>query len=201
MSDIICVTNRLLCKEDFLSRIEKIALVHPKAIILREKDLSKQEYKELAVSVLEICRKHNTPCILHSFFDVASELDCKSLHLPLPILKSLSQKDRERFTELGASCHSLEDAVEAERLGCTYITAGHIFDTDCKKGVAGRGIDFLKTVCRGVSIPCYAIGGISPKNIFQIRSAGAKGACIMSGGMICDNVQNYFNSFCSGSPF
>lgn len=45
MSDILCVTKRSLCKEDFLVRIEKIAKTEAAGIILREKDLSKEEYQ------------------------------------------------------------------------------------------------------------------------------------------------------------
>ena len=43
--------------------------------------------------------------------------------------------------------------MEAERLGATYVTAGHIFTTDCKKGLPPRGLDFLKNVCDAVTIP------------------------------------------------
>lgn len=90
---------------------------------------------------------------------------------------------------IGASCHSVEDALEARRLGCTYILAGHIYATDCKKGLPGRGLSFLKQVCDAVSIPVYAIGGINENNIQQTRRAGAKGVCLMSSLMCCGNVQ------------
>ena len=195
MSDILCVTNRSLCSEDFLERIEKIAAAHPKGIILREKDLAEDVYKELAKDVLDICKKHRTPCILHSFVKVSLELECKEIHLPLHILRTLSEEEKKKFKVLGASCHSVEDAIEAERLGCTYITAGHVFETDCKKGLPGRGLGFLKNVCESVSIPVFAIGGISTDNIIDIRKAGAKGACVMSGAMICKDVEAYLDSF------
>lgn len=152
MSDILCITNRLQCGEEFLARIEKLASAHPAGIVLREKDLSEDAYRELAGAVLEICKRNGTLCILHSFVNVAKEVGSSALHLPLHILRTLSAQDKERFTMLGASCHSVEDAVRAEKLGCTYIMAGHIFDTDCKKGLPGRGLDFLKAVCQSVSI-------------------------------------------------
>lgn len=193
MSDIICVTNRTLCKENFLERIEKIAKEHPKGIIFREKDLSEQTetYAELAKEVLAICDQYHTPCILHSFVEVAKELNCNAIHLPFPTLRRLSEKDRRYFTVLGASCHSVEEAKEAQRLGCTYIIVGHIFETDCKKGIAGRGLSFLQEVCEAVSIPVYAIGGITTKNINEVRKAGAAGACIMSGLMTCEEPDKY----------
>lgn len=191
MSDILCITNRRLCEEDFLTRIEKTAAAHPAGIILREKDLSEEEYGKLAENVIAICKRYNTPCILHTFAAVAERLDCRFLHLPLPILRTLSDEEKARFTVLGASCHSLEDAVEAEKLGCTYITAGHVFDTDCKKGLPGRGLEFLQRVCEIVAIPVYAIGGISPENIAEVRKCGAAGACVMSDAMRCEDVEKY----------
>ncbi|MGN0814948.1 MAG: thiamine phosphate synthase [Candidatus Coproplasma sp.] len=191
MSDILCVTNRRLCGEDFILRIEKIAAARPQGIILREKDISADEYGRLAEKVIRICDKYGTQCILHSFTDVAMNLGHTAIHLPLHILRATSESDRKFFKILGASCHSAEDAIEAERLGCTYITAGHVFETDCKKGLKGRGPEFIREVSSRVSIPVYAIGGISAENISDVRGAGAKGACVMSGIMTCEDVAEY----------
>lgn len=192
MSDILCVTNRSLCSGDFLQHLEKIAAAKPAGIVLREKDLSEAEYKELARQVLLICREHQVPCILHSFVGAAMELCGDAIHLPLPILRTMTDDQKASFRTIGASCHSVEEALEAQRLGCTYLTAGHIFETDCKKGLPGRGLDFLNRVCQQVSIPVYAIGGISSSNLGAVRRAGAQGACIMSGLMQCENVSAYF---------
>lgn len=195
MSDILCVTKRSLCKEDFLVRIEKIAKTEAAGIILREKDLSKEEYQALAEKVLAICQRQKMQCILHTYTNVARKLACNAIHLPMPILRTLPEKERDAFQILGASCHSLEEAVEAEKLGCTYITAGHIYETDCKKGLPGRGIGFLKKICETVSVPVYAIGGIGAENIQKIKNAGAAGGCIMSGMMQCEDVEEYLKCF------
>ena len=188
MSDILCVTSRTLCRGNFLTRIENIAACHPAGIILREKDLPKAEYKILAEQVMKICEKNGVTCILHSFVDVALELHANAIHLPLPILRTMTQEEKAQFRSIGASCHSAEDAQEAQKLDCTYITAGHIFDTDCKKGLPGRGIPFLRDICDAVSVPVYAIGGIAPANIAKIRAGGASGACLMSALMVCEDV-------------
>lgn len=195
MSDLICITNRTLCRGDFLSQIENIAKSSPKAIILREKDLSPNEYKTLAEKVTEICKRYNTSCILHNYINVAVQLNTAAIHLPMSALRTMSDMERRRFSVLGASCHSVEEGREAEKLGCSYITAGHIFATDCKKNVPPRGIEFLKDMCSNISISVYAVGGITPVNASLIKSAGATGYCVMSGLMQCDNVQNYINKF------
>ena len=195
MSDILCVTNRALCVGPFFDRLEEIAAARPAGIVLREKDLTEAAYRELAAQALAICEAYKTTCILHNFADVAARLNAEALHLPLPVLRSLSTHDRARYRILGASCHSPEGAVLAEALGCTYITAGHIFDTDCKRGLPGRGLDFLKRVCESVSIPVYAIGGIRPDNVKEARRCGAAGACVMSGVMRCEDVKKYLSAY------
>lgn len=194
-SDILSVTNRKLCREKFLDRIEKIAAAHPAGIILREKDLLEKEYRNLAEQVLEICRKQETQCILHCFCDTAIELGCDAVHLPLSVLMNMDPEKRKKFRIMGASCHSGEDAVMAEKMGCTYITVGHIFDTDCKKGLPGRGLEFLKQVCQRVSVPVYAIGGITGTDMKKIRRTGASGACVMSGLMTCEDPKEYLEGF------
>ncbi len=177
-----------------MQRVEKIAACRPKGIILREKDLTEEEYKKLAEQVLKLCERYEVPCMLHSFADAAIKLGAENIHLPLHILRELDGKKKEKFKEIGASCHSVEEAQEAERLGCTYITAGHIFATDCKKGLPPRGLAFLQAVCQSVSIPVYAIGGIGSENIASVGKAGAKGACIMSGLMQCEDVEQFLRA-------
>lgn len=188
MSDILCVTNRKLCREDFLTRVERIAACHPAGIILREKDMSPEEYETLAAAVMEICGQYDVKCILHSFSAVALSLRAAAIHLPLHLLRELSQEQKAHFDVLGASCHSVDDALEAQAFGCTYITAGHVFETDCKKGLPGRGLEFLRNVCAAVDIPVYGIGGIYPYNIALVRSVGASGACLMSSLMATEDV-------------
>lgn len=193
MSDILCVTNRRLCSGDFLTQLEKIAKARPAGIILREKDLSEEEYMDLAGKVMKICTRAGVPCILHSFPAAARKLHAEAIHLPLDLFLAMDEGEKASFRVIGVSCHSAEEAETAEKHGATYISAGHIFDTDCKRGVPGRGLAFLETTCKAVSVPVYAIGGISPENIDAVRAAGAAGACIMSGLMRCKAPENYLN--------
>lgn len=182
----ICVANRTLCRDDFLTRIDHIAKKGvADAILLREKDLTEREYLELAEKVLSICKSHNRRCILHTYYKAAKELGCKEIHLPLPLLQKMREEgEKEWFTTVGTSVHSLKQANLAMHLQADYMTAGHIFETDCKKGLPGRGLSFLsKVVCKS-EVPVYGIGGISADNAGQIMETGAAGVCIMSGFML-----------------
>lgn len=182
---IIAVTNRKLCTRPFLEQIRRVAAERPYALILREKDLPEAEYEELAGKVIEICREEEITCILHTYADAAKRLGCKNIHMPLGLLKKRVEEEPEfiksyGFEQVGASTHSLEDARLAESLGASYVTAGHIFVTDCKKGLEPRGLEFLEKVCKGVKIPVFAIGGIHPFNQAEPLKAGAAGVCMMS---------------------
>ena len=178
-----------------MKQLEKIAEVAPKYIILREKELDESGYRALAEQAMEICSDSGTRLVLHYYWKTALELGADSIHLPLHILRELSAEDRSRFNLIGASCHSAGDAMEAEKLGADYITAGHVFATDCKKGLPPRGLDFLREVCHSVDIPVYAIGGISPENFSQVIEAGASGGCVMSGFMKCSQPEDLLKQF------
>ena len=155
-------------------------------VILREKDMSEKEYSELAEISAEICKGYGVPLAVNSFWKTASELGIKRVHLPLQILRDMSADDKAQFDAIGTSCHSVEDAIEAQALGAGYIIAGHIFET-------GRGTDFLKEICNTIKLPVYAIGGISADNAAECIKAGADGICLMSSFMQAEDVSEFMD--------
>ncbi len=193
--NIRCITNRHLTAQDYFAQIEQLALAGPEAIIVREKDLPQDEYKQLAAGVMEICAHHHVLCILHTYTEAAIQLGAKALHLPLPLLLSMKQQQKSRFAILGASIHSVEQAQLAQNAGASYLTAGHVFETACKPGVEPRGLDFLREVCQASALPVYAIGGIHPKNATACIQAGAYGICIMSDCMRHTDTKNRLKQY------
>lgn len=181
----IAVTNRHLCEGDFLTRVRQLAEgKHYQAILLREKDLSEDEYERLAKEVLAICQRTGKRCILHSFPEVARRLGHPYVHLPLPLWEGLNEEEKkglqQHMIEIGTSIHSLEQFRQAEALGAAYVIAGHIFTTDCKREIEPRGLSFLSSICRVSDLPVYGIGGIHSSNEEQVMGVGASGVCMMS---------------------
>lgn len=183
----MCVTNRGLCPpgEPFLQRVEQAAyrLAGKGAILLREKDLSGSEYHQLAAECKRIAERYQVPLIVHTHLETARHLHTP-LHLSMPLLRGLPQTALPDIW--GVSVHHVEEAKEAANRGAAYVIAGHIFSTDCKKGVPARGISFLREVVAGVPIPVYAIGGITVENSSEVFQAGAAGVCMMSQWMAGD---------------
>ena len=183
----IAITNRALVEGDFLEQMQKVIHLHPHAVILREKDLPDDAYEALAEKILCLCDEEGVRCFLHSRIAVARKLGCRRIHLSVPVLEAMSEEERiglkHDFAEISVSCHSLEDVDIAVKNGATQIILGTIFETECKKGLKGKGPGFVEAICKACPLPVYAIGGISLERLPQVRKAGAAGGCMMSGFM------------------
>ena len=191
------ISNRKLCENENLEKqIEKISSAYERkinlknfeivALTLREKDLDKNEYLKLIEEIYPICQKYKINLILHQNYDL--NLDDKykidGIHLSYSIFKSLNQNIKaeliKKYKRIGVSIHSLNEAKEVENLGASYVVAGHIFETDCKKGLEPRGLKFVEDLSSTLTIPIFAIGGIDEKNSLSVINSGAFSVCMMS---------------------
>ena len=191
------ISNRKLCENENLEKqIEKIFSAYQRKIILenfeivsltlREKDLNKNEYLKLVEKIYPICQKYKIDLILHQNYDL--NLDEKynigGIHLGYEIFKSLNKNIREelirKYKKIGVSIHSVDEAKEIENLGATYIVAGHIFKTDCKKDLEPRGLKFIQELSLILTIPIFAIGGINQENSHLVINSRVFGVCMMS---------------------
>lgn len=199
---VITSRKRFEGEVDFLKQIEKIAVAKPFGIVLREKDLPVKEYSALARKVRDICRSAGASLIVHGHPEVARELGIPALHMPLDALGKMSSEERKGFEVLGASCHSVEDVLRAKALGCDYVTAGHVYATDCKPGLPPRGADFLAEVCGPAApMPVFALGGLTPGRAPEVRRAGAAGFAMMSSAMDAENPAELFRKYSESDSF
>ena len=191
------ISNRKLCENENLEKqIEKIFSAYQRKIILenfeivaltlREKDLYKNEYLKLVEKIYPICQKYRIDLILHQNYDLRldNKYNVEGLHLSYNTFKSLNKNIREelirKYKKIGVSIHSIDEAKEVENLGATYIVAGHIFKTDCKKDLEPRGLKFIQELSLILTIPIFAIGGINQENSHLVTNSGAFGVCMMS---------------------
>ena len=191
------ISNRKLCANENLEKqIEKTFSAYQRKIILenfeivaltlREKDLYKNEYLKLVEKIYPICQKYRIDLILHQNYDLRldNKYNIKGLHLSYNTFKSLNKNIREelikKYKKIGVSIHSIDEAKEVENLGATYIVAGHIFKTDCKKDLEPRGLKFIQELSLILTIPIFAIGGINQENSHLVINSGAFGVCMMS---------------------
>ena len=191
------ISNRKLCENENLEKqIEKIFSAYQRKIILenfeivsltlREKDLNKNKYLKLVEKIYPICQKYRIDLILHQNYDLRldNKYNVEGLHLSYNTFKSLNKNIREelikKYKKIGVSIHSVDEAKEIENLGATYIVAGHIFKTDCKKDLEPRGLKFIQELSLILTIPIFAIGGINQENSHLVINSGVFGVCMMS---------------------
>ena len=183
----IVITNRHLVQGDFLKQLEKVTKLHPHALILREKNLTDDAYESLAKKVFDLCKREDITFFLHTKIEIARKIGCQNIHLSIPVLKGLSETEKkaltEDFCEISISCHSMEDVEIAMAGGATQIILGTIFETECKKGVLSKGVEFVREICQKCPLPVYAIGGMNLQRLPLVIDAGAAGCCMMSGFM------------------
>ena len=180
--------HELDAREALLHKIQEAAAAGVDWIQVREKDLSGKECAALTSAAIERVarrspRKQGTTRILvNDRLDVALSQAAGGVHLgenSLPVEKARKLADsriRPQDFLIGVSCHSVEAATAAAKGGANYIFFGPVFATPSKAAYgAPQGLARLAEVCRAVSLPVVAIGGITLDNAASCLSAGASG--------------------------
>ena len=137
---------------------------------------------------------------VHNFADFALNAGVRNLWLPLGVLRSFSAARgaeflRANFKKLVASCHSEAEAREALELGANAICLSHIFATDCKAGLAPRGLNLIRAVRGFYDGEIYALGGITPRNFVSVLRAGADRIAVMSPAMAARDASDFIRKF------
>jgi thiamine-phosphate pyrophosphorylase len=150
-------------------------------IQFRDKNMSTEKMIDTAAAIKKLCRKYRALLIINDRVDVAMAVDADGVHLgqeDFEVKDATALLGKNKF--IGCTAHSLRQAKRAVQDGANYIGYGHIFTTYSKlKKTAPKGIGELGIVCRAVSIPVLAIGGINENNIGLVVSAGAYGVAVI----------------------
>ena len=158
---------------DVVTHAERAVAAGVDIIQVREKDLSAAELLDLVCRVRDVVASHpesKTKVVVNGRLDIARIAAIDGVHLPGDGLPAAQVRPHVRT--LGISCHSIDEAIQAERDGVDYIIFGPVFDTPGKKAV---GLDALRRVTSVVKIPVLAIGGITSENTSTVIEAGASG--------------------------
>ncbi len=193
MRKVIAITNRHLVHRDYWDQLEQIVASPIESLVLREKDLSEDEYIDYAKKALQLCNYHGKECVLHNFGRVAVRLHIPRFQCSLDYLKTHTSISYY-MTTLGVSVHTPEEAHQAEKLGATYVIAGHVFPTPSKSKFRPIGVSAVTEICKAVSIPVFALGGVNPGTVEALKNIPVKGIALMSGLMQSSDISSYIAS-------
>ena len=154
-----------------------------RAVQLREKALSAAELLRVAQPLRELTRQSGAKLFINDRADVALAIEADGIQrahhsLPTAVLRRIAGS----AMLIGVSVHSVEEARTAERDGADFIVFGPVYDTPSKRPFgASLGIDALARGVAAVTIPVFAIGGITPERVHAVKAAGARGVAVIRG--------------------
>lgn len=158
----------------------------------REKEGTTRQLLQEAQALRELTRAAGIPFIVNDRVDIALAVDADGVHvgqddLPARIARRLMGPGKI----IGVSASNLQEALEAEAEGADYIGAGPVFATPTKPDAAPPiGLEGLAEICRRVSIPVVAIGGIHEGNAGSVIEAGAAGVAVVSAIVAAPDVED-----------
>ena len=191
------VTNRYQDSlESFLEKVETACRSGITIIQLREKNLTTNQYYQLAKQVKEITDAYQVPLIIDDRLDICLAVDAAGLHIgddELPV--SVARKVLGPEKILGVTAKTVKRALEAETSGADYLGTGAIFPTTTKENAPITLISTLKTICQTVAIPVVAIGGLTSENIDQLIGTGIAGVAVVRDLMQAEDIEAKAHAF------
>ena len=191
------VTNRYQDSlESFLKKVEMACRSGVTIVQLREKNLTTNQYYQLAKQVKEITDVYQVPLIIDDRLDVCLAVDASGLHIgddELPVSVARQVLGPEKI--LGVTAKTVKRALEAEEGGADYLGTGAIFPTTTKENAPITLISTLKDICQTVSIPVVAIGGLTSENIDQLIGKGIAGVAVVRDLMQAEDVEAKTQAF------
>ena len=151
---------------------------------LRHKTLGRAALLRLAERAGEVCRRHDVLFIVNDHLDIALLSGADGVHLGEDDLsladagKALQNAGSRRLI-LGASASSVAVAEAAERAGADYVGAGPAYATPIKAEKAAMGPDGVRAIQDAVRIPVFAIGGVGPGNVEDLKAHGIDRVCVI----------------------
>ena len=191
------VTNRYQDSlESFLKKVETACRSGVTIVQLREKNLTTNQYYQLAKQVKEITDAYQVPLIIDDRLDVCLAVDAAGLHigddeLPVSVARKVLGPDKI----LGVTAKTVKRALEAEEGGANYLGTGAIFPTTTKENAPITLISTLKTICQRVAIPVVAIGGLTSENIDQLAATGIAGVAVVRDLMQAEDIEAKTQAF------
>ena len=191
------VTNRYQDSlENFLEKVETACRSGVTIIQLREKNLTTNQYYQLAKQVKEITDAYQVPLIIDDRLDICLAVDAAGLHIgddELPV--SVARKVLGPEKILGVTAKTVKRALEAETSGADYLGTGAIFPTTTKENAPITLISTLKTICQTVAIPVVAIGGLTSENIDPLIGTGIAGVAVVRDLMQAEDIEAKTQAF------
>ena len=173
------------------SQVEKALKGGATMIQIREKDLNEKDFLLEAEELLALCRSYNVPFIVNDNVELAVKIGADGVHVGQSDMnardvRALIGNDKT----LGVSTQTVEQALFAQECGADYLGVGAVFPTGSKDDAEVLDRKTLMDICKAVSIPVVAIGGITKDNVRELKGTGIAGISVISAIFAQKDIQN-----------
>ena len=179
----VVTDDGVLAREDFQARaLEVLEAGGAIAFHLRGPHATGRRLVELAGALRDPAAASGATLLVNDRVDVALCLGLDGAHLghrSLPPAEARGLLGPDRL--VGASVHSVEEAVEAARGGVDFLFVGVLWATSSHSDETPAGPQLIRDVAAAVSVPLLGIGGVTPERVPPILEAGGHGAAVISG--------------------
>lgn len=156
---------------------------------LREKNLDYDSFLQLAIEIKKIADKYKVPFVINDNVDVAIACGADGVHVGQ---EDMDAKEVRKIIGpdkiLGVSAETVEQAIKAEQSGADYLGVGAVFPSPTKLDAEVVSYETLKEICKAVSIPVVAIGGINEDNAMRLAGSGIAGIAVISAIFAKDDI-------------
>lgn len=189
---LYAVTDRAWLGDKTLSwQVEESLKGGATMIQLREKHLDHEHFLKEAKEIKELCRKYQVPFLINDDVDLAVEVDADGVHVGQHDMEAGEVRKKIGPNRiLGVSAQTVEQALLAQQAGADYLGVGAVFPTGTKDDADAVSIQTLGEICRAVSIPVVAIGGIGQHNVMQLAGSEICGIAVVSAIYAQPDIQN-----------
>ena len=179
---VYAVTDRAWLNGKTLEeQVEKAIQGGATLIQLREKQLHYDDFLEQAIKIKKITAQYHIPFIINDNVEIALAVDADGVHVGQKDMQAnMVRKKLGENKIIGVSVQTLEQALSAEKNGADYLGVGAVFSTSTKQDASEVSFETLQNICKAVSIPVVAIGGINIKNIAKLKNSGIDGVAVVS---------------------
>jgi len=183
------VTSQGLSRGRSTEDIVRLALAGGVRLIqLREKEMPFSKLFRLAEKIRSMTKKAGALLIINDRLDLALAVEADGVHLGQDDLPAAYARKIAPALIIGASTHSLKEAIAAQKAGASYINIGPIFPTKTKKwNEKFLGIPKMKQIAAKIQIPFTVMGGIKAEHIPDLVRAGAKTIAVVTAVTAAEN--------------
>lgn len=188
---LYAITDRSwLGKETLAEQVEKALMGGITMLQLREKNMPYEQVRQTAIELQKLCRRYHVPFIINDYVELAKEIGADGVHVGQSDMNVITAREiLGPDAIIGATAKTVEQALTAQAQGADYLGSGAVFGSSTKLDAKPMEHGLLQKICKAVTIPVVAIGGITGENVSALKGRGMAGVAVVGGIFGQENIK------------